>query len=101
MAQPERKLSYDIMTALRAEGFFCWKNHGNEYMMSGLPDIAGVGEGIFFGLETKMPGKHGDTSPKQDLVRDQIREAGGLYAVVTSPAEAVRVVRAHIKELLG
>ena len=93
MSQPEAKLSRKIMEALRLEGYFCFKVHGSEYMMAGLPDIIVCAEGLFIGLETKMPGKRDNTSPRQVRVHEQIREAGGSASVVCSVAEALRVVQ--------
>lgn len=97
MAQPESKLSRQIMSALRLEGWFCFKVHGSEHMMAGLPDIVVCAEGLFIGLETKMPEKRNNTSPRQDYVHEQIGEAGGTAVVVTSVVEAVAAVRAAIK----
>jgi hypothetical protein len=97
MAQGESKLSRLIMSNLRLEGYFCYKNHGNEYMMAGLPDIIVCAEGFFIGLETKKLGKHGNTSARQDFVRDQIRAAGGIYEVVTSVEEAKAVCARAIR----
>lgn len=93
MSQRESKLSRDIMGALRAEGWFCFKVHGSDKMMSGLPDIIVCAEGKFIGLETKMPEKVNNTSVIQEHRHSQIREAGGVAEVVTSPAQAVRIVR--------
>jgi hypothetical protein len=50
MAQAESKLSRDIMCALRLEGWFCFKVHGSEHMMAGLPDIVVCANGYFIGL---------------------------------------------------
>lgn len=86
------------MTALRAQGWFCFKVHGSEYMMAGLPDIICCAEGLFVGLETKHPESRDDTSARQDYVHGLIREAGGTAQVVTSAAEAVRVVKNLLKE---
>lgn len=97
MAQPEAKLSRDIMAALRLEGWFCFKVHGSALMMTGLPDIVGCAEGFFIGLETKMPSKRSNTSDGQDRIHEKIRKAGGLCEVVSSPQEAVHLVRTHIK----
>ena len=97
MSQPESALSRKIMKALRLEGWFCFKVHGNEHTMSGLPDIIVCAEGFFIGLETKMPAKRGNTSARQDYVHDQIREAGGGAYVVCSEEEAVSAVRAYIE----
>ena len=96
MAQRESRLSRDIMTALRGEGWFCFKVHGSEHMMAGLPDIVVCAEGQFIGLETKMPEKRTNTSARQDFVHEQIRAAGGEVAVVTSVAEALEVVRRRL-----
>lgn len=97
MAQPESRLSRSIMMALRAEGWFCFKVHGSEHMMAGLPDIVCCAEGLFIGLETKMPDKRDNTSARQDYVHGQIRDAGGTAAVVTSVDEAVTVVRRRLR----
>lgn len=98
MAQKESRLSRQIMTALRVEGWFCFKIHGTELVMAGLPDVIVCAEGIFIGLETKNPDKRDNTSSRQDYVHDQIREAGGAAYVVTSAAEAVDVVRAAVRK---
>ena len=81
------------MNALVVEGYFCFKVHGSEYMTAGLPDIIVCAEGLFIGLETKMPSKRNNTSVKQDYIHDQIRAAKGTAAVVCSAAEALRIVR--------
>lgn len=93
MTQAESKLSRDIMKKLRIEGYFCFKVHGSEHMMAGLPDIIVCAQGYFIGLETKMPQKRDNTSPRQDYVHGLITDAGGTAAVVTSPHEALEVVR--------
>jgi|SRR6478609_2848900 len=97
MTQRESKLSRKIMTELRAEGYFCFKVHGSEFMMAGLPDIIVCAEGLFIGLETKHPETRGDVSPRQVLVHSQIENAGGHAQVVTSPAEALAVVKEVLK----
>lgn len=80
------------MTALRARGWFCFKVHGSEMMMAGLPDVIVCAEGLFIGLETKMPSKHTDTSARQDYVHELIRNAHGVATVVTSVNHAIQVV---------
>lgn len=89
--QPESRLSRDIMAALRAEGAFCWKNHGGPTMMAGLPDIAGCYQGLFFGIETKMP-DGGDPSPIQRQRHREIVAAGGVVKVARSVADALEVI---------
>ena len=93
MSQPESKLSRRIMEALRLEGYFCFKVHGSEYMMAGLPDIIVCAEGKFIGLEVKMPSARSNVSPVQRLVHTKIEHAGGVARVVCSPPEALAVVK--------
>lgn len=93
MSQRESKLSRDIMNALRAEGAFCWKNHGSEYSMAGLPDITGCYKGMFFAFETKLPEKRTNTSAIQRRVITKIGDAGGVAAVVCTVQEALSIIR--------
>lgn len=93
MSQGESKLSGKIIAALnRRRDCFAWKNHGSEYTISGLPDICVIASGLFIGLETKMPGKRGDTSVVQEHVMGLMRGAGAHAQVVCSVEEALEVV---------
>lgn len=98
MSQRESRLSRQIMEALRAEGYFCFKVHGSDKMMAGLPDIIVCADGLFVGLETKLPESRGNVSPVQRLVHTKIENAGGTATVVCSPQEALTVVKAVIDE---
>lgn len=93
MAQAEAKLSRNIMNALRLKGYFCFKVHGSEYMMAGLPDVIVCANGLFIGLETKLPGQRNNTSPRQDYVHELIMAAQGEARVVCSVAEAIEAVQ--------
>lgn len=96
MTQPESRLSAKILKRLRGEGYFCFKVHGNEMMMAGLPDIIVCADGVFIGLETKMPDKRNNVSPRQAYVHEKIRNARGGCYVVCSEKEALRKVADHI-----
>jgi Holliday junction resolvase len=91
--QRESRLSQNIMRALRAEGIFCFKVHGSEHMMAGLPDIIACVGGMFLGLETKNPETRKNVSPRQELVHTMIRESGGKVKVVCSVDEALLAVQ--------
>lgn len=93
MTQPESRLSRKIQQALRAEGWFCFKIHGSEHMMAGLPDVIVCANGLFIGLETKMPDKRDNVSPRQQYVHEKIDQAGGQARVVCSVDEAIRIVK--------
>ena len=92
MTQPEAKLSRKIMDRVRLEGYFCFKVHGSEYMMAGLPDIIVCANGLFIGLETKLPTTRGNVSPRQAYVHSLIENANGVARVVCSPDEAIQVI---------
>jgi len=98
LSQPESKLSRRIQDALKKEwpSIFVFKVWGSEHMMAGLPDLIGCIQGRFFGLEVKTPDKGKNVSPRQEYVGGLIRRAGGCWDVVTSPAQAVEVLRALI-----
>jgi len=89
MSQRESRLSRLIMNELRKQGAFCFKVHGSEFMMAGLPDIIGCYKGRFFAFETKTPDKRSNTTMVQNRVMQKIRDAGGNAQVVCTIEEAV------------
>lgn len=72
------------------------KIHGGPFQSAGIPDLLGCVNGLFFGLEVKVP-KRGKVSRIQEVVMAKIRNKGqGIAAVVTSPEEACDVVRSAV-----
>ena len=92
MSQRESVLSRKIMKELRLKNIFCFKVHGSEYMMSGLPDIIACVDGLFVGFEVKHPETRNDTSARQKLVHQQIIDANGTAVVICSVQEALAIV---------
>lgn len=93
--QPESRLSYSIMKALKNEygrDVYCYKVHGGPLTPAGLPDIIGVVHGCFFALETKMPRKESKPSDRQLYVMGLIRRAGGIVGVPRSVPDALSIV---------
>jgi len=88
--QPESKVSTRIMKKWREMGAFCYKVHGGEFQMAGIPDISGVFNGHSVWCETKMPGNK--TSLVQDVRINQLRKAGAHVVVAYSVAEAVQML---------
>lgn len=97
MTQPEARLQRKIQDAIKAEGYFVFKVHGSEFMMAGLPDLIVCANGLFIGLEVKLPATRDNTSARQDYVHGKIIEAGGAAHVVCSPAEAVNFINEVLK----
>lgn len=93
--QPEGKLSTRIMKEWRKRGAWCYKVHGNEYQMSGVPDISGVFAGRSVWCETKQTGNK--PSRIQWYRIKQIRKAGGLVVIAYSVTEALALLD-HIEE---
>jgi Holliday junction resolvase len=93
MAQGESKRSRTIMSDLHdkyGSKVFCFKVHGSQYMMAGLPDIVGVCHGQFFAFETKM--EKGKASKIQRLIHRKIKAAGGVVSVIRSSQEAIDLI---------
>lgn len=87
MTQPEARLQRRIQHALKASGAFSFKVHGSEFMMAGLPDLVVCLDGMFLGIEVKMPGCV--PTERQLYVHDCIR-AGGGHVLVADSVSAVR-----------
>lgn len=99
--QPESRLSRSIMKALRdkyGRDIWCFKVHGGPLMPAGTPDIVGVVQGCFFGLETKMPRKSSQPSEIQLHVMSRIRRAGGIVGVPRSVPDALSIIAKGIAQ---
>lgn len=97
MTQAESGLSGDILKGLRKAGYFAFKVHGGPTTMAGLPDIIVCAEGLFIGLETKMPAKRNNVSAIQKLRHAEIQAAGGRAIVVCGVTEAIAKVEAYLQ----
>ena len=82
--QPERAIVRDIVAYLSGRGAWTFKVHGgdNPFQQVGVPDILCCLDGRFVGVEVKLPGKK--ASPKQKVVLERIRKAGGIAIVADS-----------------
>ncbi len=88
----ESSLTRSILKALQRRGGFWFKVHGHPGQRRGIPDIIGVYQGRFFGLEVKVPGRATRVTELQSYILDQIREAGGVADVITSADEAIKLL---------
>lgn len=78
----ETKLTHLLMFSLKQMGlpYYVWKFHASEYDPVGIPDIVGMLDGIFLGLECKLT--TGRFSPQQKEVLKQMQAAGGLVGAI-------------------
>jgi Holliday junction resolvase len=95
MSQPEGRLAREVINLIKQRGGYAWKQHGNEFMPAGMPDVIGCYRGLFIGVETKTP-EGGEPSARQVYVAGQIRKAQGN---VLSPCRDVREVVRFLNRL--
>lgn len=89
MPGPEATLRTKIIKALRARGGYWHVIHQAGTQTIGLPDIIGVYEGVFYGLEVKRPAKESTLTDRQRRSLRSIRDAGGRSGVVSSVEHAL------------
>lgn len=89
MATPEGTLKRDIRRFLTESGAF-WSNvQGGPGSKPGDPDIVVCFRGRYIGLEAKS--HNGRQTPIQRTRENEIRNAGGIYAIVRT-VDDVKVV---------
>ena len=77
---PEAKVKKVVVAQLKQLGAYYFYPVTGGYGQSGVPDVVGCYEGLFFGIECKA-GKNKPT-PLQDKNLKQIHNAGGIDLVV-------------------
>lgn len=97
MGKLETGLVRDIRVSLRAKVGGLWiKTHGTQYAQQGVPDLLGCVEGVFFGLEVKVPGKEKELTALQEETILEINKEGGFATMVTSIEEALEFVKGSL-----
>ena len=94
--QPEARIAARILSYLRSLPNSWWiKTHGGAYGRRGIPDLIGCIHGRFYALEIKRPGQK--ARPLQEHVLNEIADAGGIVAVVTSKEDVKGIVCGSIQ----
>lgn len=88
----EARLRTRIVKALNAHSGWWTVTHADGFGERGIPDIIGCYQGVFFGLEVKLPGKEYTLTPIQSRTLKKIKDAAGKSAMVTSVDEAMDFV---------
>jgi len=78
----EQQIQRKIIKYLESEG--CYVVKVVSATKSGVPDILGCYEGLFFGIEVKTPKTCNNVSKLQEYNLDKIREADGHSLVAWS-----------------
>lgn len=89
MMTPEAKVKKVVVQQLKDMGAYYFYPVTGGYGRSGVPDIVGCYQGLFFGVECKA-GKNKPT-PLQEKNLKEISEAGGLALVINE--ENMRMTR--------
>ena len=79
---PEGKVKLAVKKRLDAMGAYYYMPVSNGMGRVGAPDFMVCLNGRFIGVETKAPGKRGNTTPNQDRELQAIRTAGGISVVI-------------------
>ena len=90
----EQKIQKKITTYLESKG--CYVVKVISASKSGVPDILGCYEGVFFGIEVKTPTTMGTVSKLQEYNLDKIQDCGGHSLVAWN----VEMVEDFIEGLL-
>jgi len=91
--KPESLRVQKILVSLRKQGGWWTKVHGGAFQTTGLPDIIGCYEGIFYGFEVKNSTKAKVTA-RQALVIKLIADVGkGVSGVIVEPEDALKMIR--------
>jgi hypothetical protein len=87
--QTETELTRAIMAMLHGCGIFCWKHWqgGFNRHLAGIPDIIGIWNGTFIGIEVKS-GNNKLTQKQQQWI-DRINREGGLAFVARSVDDVI------------
>lgn len=83
----EKEITAQIRQLLKMFQIFHWKVHQGLGSTPGVPDIVGVYDGKFLGIEVKT--RNGVVSPHQKQFIDNINAAGGLAFVARSVQDVV------------
>ena len=89
MAKPETALVKKMMMHLEAGGGWWVKIHGSPFQRAGIPDIIGCYQGMFIGIEAKMPGNY--PSQIQQYCINLLKKAGARVGVAYSVEEALSI----------
>lgn len=91
MAQtPEGKVKDAVKKELRKRDIWYFMPMQNGFGVVGIPDFICCMEGSFLAIETKAPGKRGDTTANQDRVIAEIEAHLGYAIVVDDVAQLIK-----------
>lgn len=91
-ATPESKVKAAVKDYLKARGIWYTMPMGTGFGVGGVPDFLCCKGGQFIGIETKAPGKRGNTSVLQKAQLTAISQAGGIALVIDDVSQLEGIV---------
>lgn len=88
---PEGRVKQAVKKLLVSKGIWFYMPVQNGMGRVGIPDFICCWGGLFLAVETKAPGKTGNTTANQDRVLAEIKDHGGI-AVVVDSAQALEEI---------
>lgn len=79
---PEGRVKAKVKALLKERGVWYFMPANNGMGRSGIPDFICCHRGSLVAIETKAPGKRGNTTPLQDQQIEAINQAGGTAVVI-------------------
>lgn len=83
----EKEITHGIRNLLKTFRIFHWKNFGGPMGEKGVPDILGIYQGKFLGIEVKTPA--GKLSDHQSRFLQNINAAGGIGFVARNLEDVI------------
>ena len=100
-ATPEGRVKAKVKDWLKANGIWFCMPMGTGFGSSGVPDFLCCWNGRFLAIETKAPGKAGNTTALQDIQLASIQAAEGI-ALVVDDVSVLDLLKEEFKdELVG
>lgn len=87
---PEGKVKNAVKRELKSRGIWFYMPMQNGLGVVGIPDFVCCWHGLFLGIETKAPGKRGNTTPNQERVLKEIEDHGGVSIVVDDVKQLIQ-----------
>lgn len=89
----EKHIVTDIIKHLnKVDECHVWKTHGGMYSTPGVPDVVGVYQGKFLGIEVKRPEKKGNVTKLQRAFINKLNSCGGISFVACSVDDVIGVI---------
>jgi len=86
---PEGRVKNGVKQVLKSKGIWYFMPMQNGFGVVGIPDFICCWDGQFLAIETKAPGKRGDTTANQDRKLQEICDHGGYSLVVDDPNQVL------------